>query len=62
MAHLKWKTPAYWSPRRGGECGPPEVEDAGILVVEALVVGHDLGEEVLVECQVRDGGQQPTVA
>ena len=38
------------------------MEDAGVLVVEALVVGDDLGEQLLVEGQVGDGGQEPTVA
>ena len=38
-----------------------EVEDASIVLGEALVPGDDPVEQLLVESETRDGGQQPAV-
>ncbi len=38
-----------------------EVEDAGVLVVEALTVRNDAMQQTLVQSQRADGGEQPAV-
>lgn len=38
-----------------------EVEDAGVVVTEALVGGNDSGHHVLIQRQRGDGRQQPAV-
>lgn len=43
---------------RGGHL---EVEDAGVALLEALSVGNHSVEEVVVQGQRGDGGQQPAV-
>lgn len=39
-----------------------EVEDAGVVLLEALPVGHHAVQELLVEREGADGSQQPAVA
>lgn len=38
-----------------------EVEDASVVITEALVTGNHSGHHVLIESQRGDGGQQPAV-